>query len=752
MNFLSNLNIGVRVLLALVAPIFGLLFFSGNSVMERHQFSSEIEQIQKLAILAPSISATVHELQKERGASAGFIGSKGKRFADILPQQRTTTDGKHKELKSALASLDASPFSDAFQNKISNAQKALAQLETKRQNVSQFKLTIPQMAKYYTPTIAKLLAIVEEMALLSSNAQITNAVTAYTSFLQGKERNGIERAMGSGGFGAGKFAPAIYKKFIELIAEQKIFFGIFKNYGTASQFEFMKKTMVGPDVDEVARMRIIAITSPQSGTLEGVKGTYWYGTITKKINLLKKVEDNISVGLLDLSEKLRAEASRSFMIFSVITLVLLVLTALLVYLIVRSVTLPVNLATDTTQQLAEGHTDIDLSAAQRGDEIGNIFKALETFRDNILEGKRMEKEAEIHRQEAEAAKQRQIEEDAKRQQEELDRQRRDQEAEAEMERQHIESEKAEAEATAQRQREAQEDNERQKQQAEAERRQMMLDMADSFQSSVGGIVQNVSAAATEMQATSGQLSSSATKTAEESSIVAKTAEGASNNVQTVASAAEQLSASISEIAGQVSQSTQISDAAVERAETTNNQVQGLAQAADKIGEVVQLINDIASQTNLLALNATIEAARAGEAGKGFAVVASEVGNLANQTASATEEISNQIGGIQEATKESVAAIQEISKTIGDLNEIATTISAAVEEQGAATREIARNVEQAASGTTEVTTNIESVRAAAGDTGQGAEQVLSASSELSRQSETLRSEVDNFLERIRADNS
>ena len=117
MNFLSNVKIGVRVMLALVAPVVGLLFFSGNSVIEKNQISNDIEQIQKLAILAPTISATVHELQKERGASAGFIGSKGKRFADILPKQRTTTDGKHKILKTALAAFDTSPFNNAFRNK-----------------------------------------------------------------------------------------------------------------------------------------------------------------------------------------------------------------------------------------------------------------------------------------------------------------------------------------------------------------------------------------------------------------------------------------------------------------------------------------------------------------------------------------------------------------------------------------------------------------------------------------------------------
>src|SRR5690606_8403400 len=156
-----------------------------------------------------------------------------------------------------------------------------------------------------------------------------------------------------------------------------------------------------------------------------------------------------------------------------------------------------------------------------------------------------------------------------------------------------------------------------------------------------------------------------------------------------------------------------------------------------------------SQTNLLALNATIEAARAGEAGKGFAVVASEVKNLANETAKATDEITGQIAGIQQATRDAVDAIQAIGETIGRINEIATTIASAVEEQGAATQEIARNVQQAAAGTQEVSSNIAGVTQAAGDTGSAASQMLAASGELARQGDVLSDEVGKFLQAVRA---
>ena len=285
--------------------------------------------------------------------------------------------------------------------------------------------------------------------------------------------------------------------------------------------------------------------------------------------------------------------------------------------------------------------------------------------------------------------------------------------------------------------------------AAKEKKELMQKMANDFDSSVGGIVNAVSSAATELESSAQAMSATAEETSRQAGAVAAASEEASANVQTVASAAEELSSSISEISRQVSQSAKIAAGAVEEANRANDMIQGLVQAAQKIGEVVELITSIADQTNLLALNATIEAARAGDAGKGFAVVAAEVKNLAKQTAKATEEIGDQIGGIQAATKDSVTAIQSIGKVIGEINQISSAIAAAVEEQGAATKEIARNVEQASAGTKEVSSNIAGVTQAAGETGQASAQIQTAAKELSQQSETLRNQVDKFIAQIRA---
>ena len=285
--------------------------------------------------------------------------------------------------------------------------------------------------------------------------------------------------------------------------------------------------------------------------------------------------------------------------------------------------------------------------------------------------------------------------------------------------------------------------------ANAARRDGMHKLADAFDTAVGHIVNAVSSASTELEAAATTLTHTAEHEQELASSVAAASEEASTNVQSVASATDEMSASVEEIGRQVQESSKIAKDAVGQAQKTDARIGELSQAANRIGDVVKLITAIAEQTNLLALNATIEAARAGEAGRGFAVVASEVKALAAQTAKATENISSQIGGMQAATQDSVAAIKEIGSTIQRIDEIASTIAAAVEEQGAATREIARNVQQAAEGTTQVAANIVEVNKGAAETGSASAQVLSSAQQLSTQGNKLKLEVDKFLTTVRA---
>ncbi|WP_426422419.1 methyl-accepting chemotaxis protein [Bradyrhizobium genosp. A] len=285
--------------------------------------------------------------------------------------------------------------------------------------------------------------------------------------------------------------------------------------------------------------------------------------------------------------------------------------------------------------------------------------------------------------------------------------------------------------------------------AKAERAAHMEAKIAEFEGTVRTALDNLAQSANSMQATAQSMSTTADQSNALVNAVASAAEETSVNVQTVSSGTEQLSSSIEEISKQVVTSAAIAKKAVDEAGATDATVQSLADSASRISVVVDLIQTIASQTNLLALNATIEAARAGEAGRGFAVVASEVKSLASQTAKATEEIRTQIASMQQVTTSAVGAIQGIGRIIGEIDNVTTTIAAAVEEQGAATREIARNIQHAAGGTSEVSSNIVGVSTASAEAGAAATEVLSASDALRREADMLRGEIDAFLNNMRA---
>jgi methyl-accepting chemotaxis protein len=363
----------------------------------------------------------------------------------------------------------------------------------------------------------------------------------------------------------------------------------------------------------------------------------------------------------------------------------LALGIVLAWLIGRTISKPVVGLCAGMRELAEGNFQVVLPGLGRGDEVGEMAQAVETFKVKAEEKARAEAEAKM--------KQDQI--------------------------------------------------------AAQQRKADMHSLADSFEAAVGEIVETVSSASTELEASAATLTKTAERAQEVTTAVAAASEEASTNVNSVASATEELSSSVNEISRQVQESARMASAAVGQARSTTERVGELSKAAARIGDVVELINTIAGQTNLLALNATIEAARAGEAGRGFAVVASEVKALAEQTAKATGEIGQQITGIQSATQDSVSAIKEISGTIEKLSEISSTIAAAVEEQGAATQEISRNVQQAAQGTHQVSSNITEVQRGASETGSASSQVLSAAQSLSSDSNRLKLEVGKFLNTVRA---
>ena len=285
--------------------------------------------------------------------------------------------------------------------------------------------------------------------------------------------------------------------------------------------------------------------------------------------------------------------------------------------------------------------------------------------------------------------------------------------------------------------------------AKVEKRQSMLELASRFESRVGGIVNSVGSAATELQATATQLSAAVEEVSAQCVAVAAASEQASANVQTVASASEEMSSSIHGLSQRVSLAANRSKAAADGAEQAQRELDGLSAAIEQVDQIVAAINSVAAQTNLLALNATIEAARAGEAGKGFAVVASEVKNLANQTHTMTDQIGANLAAVKSASSRTVEAMRAIIGQVADIDHSTAEMAASVEQQSAATGEISRNAQQAAVGTAEVSHNVVGIQQAESETSGATSNVKFASDELAKQSAMLKEEVDTFLAEIRA---
>ncbi len=374
---------------------------------------------------------------------------------------------------------------------------------------------------------------------------------------------------------------------------------------------------------------------------------------------------------------------RNSMILS--TLITVAIAGIIALFFSRSITGPLSRLATALDDIAQGDHGVDISAARRGDEIGDIGRAVLKIREN-----------------------------------------------AEEEQERRASEEAE-----------------EAQRLAAQRQEMLAGLASEFEASVGKVVEHVSQSAATLSEAAGEMQQMTELSGDTSNRAAQVSSEAMNEVQSIATASDQLSSSIQEISTLIERSSGVAQTATERAESTNTTVRSLAEAANRIGEVVTLISDIADQTNLLALNATIEAARAGEAGKGFAVVASEVKELASQTGKATGEIQQQIDAIRGATDNAVKAIGDIQETIAEITNSVTDVSAAVTEQSFATRGIAENTQRAAEGTSRVTDDIMNVSEMSQKSNDAATNFSSKVAELSDQANHLDAEVQGFLAQVRS---
>ncbi|MFK8034683.1 MAG: methyl-accepting chemotaxis protein [Hyphomicrobiales bacterium] len=342
-----------------------------------------------IANLAPTISLLVHELQKERGYSAGFIGSKGSQLVQEVEGQRSVTDVALAAYESELTAAAGAGFTPGMLQSEKVAVEALSELASVRSEVDDLSRSVGQMAGYYTPTISKLLKIVEGMSTIGNEGNLVHDVEAYTAVLQGKERAGIERAMGAAGFGSGEFSEGVFSKFIQLRSAQETFFTVAERNLKAGD-TFFEPVRTSSQEELVRQLREVADSSVFGGTLGGFTGKDWFDASTARIDLLKQREDVLANDLVATSTALASENQAQLRNTAILAGALMLAMIAIAVMVVRSITAPIAELTSQMQRLSDNDLDVEITGVKRADEIGSMSQAVEIFKTSAIKRTELE--------------------------------------------------------------------------------------------------------------------------------------------------------------------------------------------------------------------------------------------------------------------------------------------------------------------------------------------------------------------------
>ncbi len=391
MNFIKNMKMSKAILLAVIVPTLVALFFASQLITKEISINKSMAQLHKLTELSVKMSNLVHEQQKERGATALYLGSNGKKFSLELAKQRKSTNEKLNILMNFVSDFKYDQHGDVFKEKYQNVFSTLDEMDELRSNVDSLSISAKKAIGYYTDLNSKILDLIGYMANASKSPKLAITISGYVSFLQGKERAGIERAVGSNAFAAGKFTPSAMDKFKILISTQDTYNRIFIANATKSQKELYNKVMNSNASKKVDQMREIAINGGLVGDLRGVTGKYWFDTITKKINGLKQIEDSLASDMLHEMEEIKQHSDALLIEEISIVLIASIVTIIMSFAIIKILSASLTNVVTAMSDLANGKLDTELPD-QTNNEIGEMVKALNIFKENSLETKRMREE------------------------------------------------------------------------------------------------------------------------------------------------------------------------------------------------------------------------------------------------------------------------------------------------------------------------------------------------------------------------
>ena len=626
---LNSIPVAWRMAMAVAVPVIGLIVFASLFANGHFQTAAKMRQVEQVTEFGGELSALVHELQRERGRSAGFVGSGGQdSYRTALMEQRGRTDLALNRYEASKAVIRDFAREGAFAARLNSAESLLRGIDAHRAEIEAGDLGLAQTVQPYTETISSLLLIIAEASHLANAERTSETLIAFLSLMHAKENAGIERAVGSNAFASGQVSPAAHQRAISLMARQNAFLEEFRELMEPQWRRRLDALLASAEARAVDEARAVLISGGYDGEATGYTGTQWFGLTTQRIDLLMELERELGSHIRDIASSRRSELQQAAWLSFAAAFVSVLLTIALSTYLVLGVVRPVKRITADLDRLAAGEVTLQIQGADRGDEIGVLARAALAFRD------------------------------------------------ASREREQAVADRTEAERKALEQ-----------------RRRVLAQMAQEVETATIESVGGVASAAGALRASSETMRAALESAGRNADEVNHATLTTMERTDRAAALAGELSGAIAEVTEQVARGDAVAREAVERASTSRESVQVLNEAANQIGDFVGIITGLAEQTNLLALNATIEAARAGEAGKGFAVVASEVKALAAQTNRSTHEIAERVGRIQDSTQSAVEAIGEIADSIDQLGEVTATVAAAMEEQRASAGSFAGFIEE-----------------------------------------------------------
>ncbi len=785
------MTIRTRLAALLLVPLCAILYLGTQGLLRSQAHVSELRQIEEMVELAVVASALVHETQKERGMSAGHLASKGAKFEDALGKQRKVADERRAAFEVLLESFDSALHGKDLESTLVRAMDGFSRLDGMRAKVSALEVAVPDAVAYYTDLNTALLGTVDVMAAASSNSELTTRISAYASFLKAKEQAGLERATVSSAFATDAFAPGQYSRFIGMVTSQRVHTAGFLAAASPEARSFFHKAVQGSHVNEVDRMRgfvrqsqkrsktiaaagqfagygglihqfknyvlrrnpkyatriedqyrqlterlaeyasAVPPESPHAAavvtyreTLDeyrdnakavaqmiaaghsteqidaavkisdgpavaalnmmmttggfGVDPAACFAEYTGKINSMKQVEDYLSGELAARANELAASAALARLVLGAVTVLTISLTAIGGFLIIRSILSALGAMREGMREIEAGDLTYRLGVDSE-DELGQLARSVNSLVERLC-----------GTLESVVAQSSYLE----RASDEL------------------------LNAASQMSREA----------------GGMSERSNSVAASSVQLTSNLDRVAQMVQETTSNIGSVSTAVEEMSTNLSEVTErvsGVSQDVITASAAVEELSTSAVGVSGMATEAVTTTEQAVASAKAADEMMQALSVAAAEASGMVQTIDDIAGQINLLALNATIEAASAGESGRGFAVVANEVKELAGQTASATDEIRDRIGEMQQNTESALGAMRANLEIIANTGDTSRQIDNSVGEQRQAASEIAETIVRTAEAAKSIAGTVEECAGGANETARRSAEIAGGATETAR---------------------